>query len=75
MPDGFPRYTAVCSVHSFDHKVLHRLGCHLNYNNLAEEDGLSRVIKVCSMISFGGEVKPSVSRHEILWHVKKPCKY
>jgi hypothetical protein len=38
--------------------------------NLAEGDGYLRMIKICNMPSFGGEVKPLAPCHEILWHVK-----
>jgi hypothetical protein len=40
-------------------------------SNPAEDDGFLRVIKVCSMTSFGGEVKPLVPCFD-LWHVKEP---
>jgi hypothetical protein len=36
---------------------------------------LIRAIKICTMTSFGGEVKPSVPCHKILRHVKEPYKY
>jgi hypothetical protein len=35
-------------------------------------DGFLRAIKVCSMPSFGGEVKPSTPCPQILQHVKQP---
>jgi hypothetical protein len=41
-------------------------------SNPAEGDGFLLVIKVHSITSFGGEVKPSVLCHKILLHVKDP---
>jgi hypothetical protein len=34
------------------------------------DEGFSRPIKIRSMISFGGEVKPPAPCHKVLWHVK-----
>jgi hypothetical protein len=42
-------------------------------SNLAEE--ILMEIKIRSMTSFGGEVKPSITCRKILWHVKEPCRY
>jgi hypothetical protein len=44
-------------------------------SNLAKDDIFFRVIKICSMTSFGGEVKPLVPCHKILQRVKEPYKY
>jgi hypothetical protein len=41
-------------------------------SNLAQGYRLVRAIKICSMPSFGGEVKLSTQCHKILWHVKEP---
>jgi hypothetical protein len=41
----------------------------------AEDSGFLRVMKIHSMTSCGGEVKPSAPCHNILQHVKEPCKY
>jgi hypothetical protein len=41
-------------------------------SNPAEGDGFLREIKIRSTTSFGGEIKPSVPCHDILWHVKDP---
>jgi hypothetical protein len=38
----------------------------------SQNDGFVRAIKICSMTSFGGEVKPLVLYHKILWHVTNP---
>jgi hypothetical protein len=38
---------------------------------LAKCDGFLMVIKICSMPSFRGEVKPTVPCHKILWHVNE----
>jgi hypothetical protein len=40
-------------------------------SNPAEDDGILRVIKICTMTSFVGEVKLAVP-YKILWHVKDP---
>jgi hypothetical protein len=37
-----------------------------------DDKGFLRAIKICSMTSCGGEVKPSV---KIFWHVKDPYRY
>jgi hypothetical protein len=37
--------------------------------------GFLRAIKIHSMTCVGGEVKPSVSCHRILWHIEEPYKY
>jgi hypothetical protein len=39
-------------------------------SNSAEYNAFLRAIKICSMTSFGGEVKPLAPCHKILWHVK-----
>jgi hypothetical protein len=44
-------------------------------SNLAESDGFLRVIKIHNITSFGGDVKPFISCHKILWHVKDPLRY
>jgi hypothetical protein len=41
--------------------------------NSAKGDKFLRAIKVRSTTSFGGEVKPSASRHKILWHANSTC--
>jgi hypothetical protein len=41
-------------------------------SNQAEDDGYLRVIKIRTMTSFGGDVKPLVPCHNILRHVKEP---
>jgi hypothetical protein len=41
-------------------------------SNLAKDDGFLMVIKICSMTSFGGEVKSSIPCYKIIWHVKEP---
>jgi hypothetical protein len=38
----------------------------------AEDCGFLRVIKICSTTSFGGETKPAVPYHKILWHITDP---
>jgi hypothetical protein len=40
--------------------------------NSAESDGILTEIKIRSTSSFEVEVKPSVPRRKILWHVKDP---
>jgi hypothetical protein len=42
---------------------------------LAEDNGFLKVIKICSITSFGGKVKPSIPCYKILWHVKEPYRY
>jgi hypothetical protein len=42
------------------------------HTNLAEDDEFLRAIRIPSMTSFGGEVKPAVPCHKILWHIKDP---
>jgi hypothetical protein len=44
-------------------------------SNQAEDGGFLRAIKVSNATSFRGKVKPAVSCHTILWHVKKRYKY
>jgi hypothetical protein len=41
-------------------------------SNPVEDDVFLMAIKIHSMISFRGEVKPSDLCHKILWHVKEP---
>jgi hypothetical protein len=41
-------------------------------SNPAKEDGILRVIKMCSTISFVEEVKLLALYCKILWHVKEP---
>jgi hypothetical protein len=40
---------------------------------LREDDGFLRAIIICSMTSFGGEVKPSAPRLKSFQHVENPC--
>jgi hypothetical protein len=42
-------------------------------SNPVEGDGFLRAIKLCSTISFGEEVKPSVTCRKILLQLKDPC--
>jgi hypothetical protein len=42
-------------------------------SNQTEYDGFLMEIKISSMNSFGGEVKPSVPCRKILRNVKYPC--
>jgi hypothetical protein len=42
---------------------------------LDQGSGFLRAIKIHTMPSFGGEVKPEVPCHKILWYVKITCKY
>jgi hypothetical protein len=44
-------------------------------SNPAEDDGFLRVIKICRMPSFGGEIKLSSPCCKILQHVKEPYEY
>jgi hypothetical protein len=44
-------------------------------SNLAKEDVLLRVIKICSMTSFRGKITLLVPCLKILWHVKDPYRY
>jgi hypothetical protein len=44
-------------------------------SNPAEDNGFLMAIKIHSTTSFGGEVKLSVPRSSILWHVKEPYRY
>jgi hypothetical protein len=41
-------------------------------SNPAEGDGFLKTIKICSIPSFGEEVKLLGPCHKILWHVKEP---
>jgi hypothetical protein len=41
--------------------------------NLAKGDGFLKVIQICSMPSFGGDVKPLASCLNILQHVENLC--
>jgi hypothetical protein len=43
-------------------------------SNLTKGDGFLRVIKICSIPSLVGEVKPEAPCHTILWHVKESFK-
>jgi hypothetical protein len=36
----------------------------------SQSNGFLRAIEICSMPSFGGELKPEPLRCKILWHVK-----
>jgi hypothetical protein len=40
-----------------------------------QSDGFLRAIKIRSIPFFGWEVKPEVSCHKILWHVKDLLKF
>jgi hypothetical protein len=42
-------------------------------SNPAEDDGILKAIKMCTMTSFRGELKPAVICCKILWPVKDPC--
>jgi hypothetical protein len=44
-------------------------------SNPAEDDRYLMAIKIRSMTSFGGEVKPMTQCRKILRHVKDPLKY
>jgi hypothetical protein len=44
-------------------------------SSLVESNGFLGVIKVSSMTSFRGEVKPLAPFCKILWHVKHPLRY
>jgi hypothetical protein len=43
-------------------------------SNPAEDNGFLRAIKIYSIPSFGGEVKPEAPCRKILRHVKEPFK-
>jgi hypothetical protein len=44
-------------------------------SNLAKDNGFLSVITIHSTTSVGREVKPLVSCHKILWHVKEHYEY
>jgi hypothetical protein len=44
-------------------------------SNLAESDEFLRAIRICSLTSFSGKVKPLVPSRKILQHVKDPLRH
>jgi hypothetical protein len=69
-----PEFCSLQTMTSFS--VVYGLSCfkldsRFAGSNPAKDYGFLRAIKICSMINFVREVKPSFPCREILGHVKK----
>jgi hypothetical protein len=55
--------------------IVLAIGTKVRGSNPAESNGYLRVIKICSMTSFGGAVNPLAPYRKILQHFDVPLSY